>query len=277
MANGTRPETIKEAVRLHYGKVASSAARDANCCTSSANACCSGDSAPPYTTDELAQIPAEAAMSSRGCGNPVALANLQPGEIVLDLGSGGGMDVLLAAGRVGATGFVHGLDMTEAMLDLARSNATKAGLTNTEFLKGDIETIPLPDASVDVIISNCVINLTPDKGQALREAFRVLKPGGRLAVSDIVIDPDLHGLPVSEEQIRAALSWVGCIAGALTKSEYQEHLRNAGFEDIEIKIQHRYCTDDVMHIKPLAGLAPHVVEDLVGRFTSSSITARRPR
>jgi ubiquinone/menaquinone biosynthesis C-methylase UbiE len=209
----------------------------------------------------------------------VGLAGLRAGEVVLDLGSGGGLDVLLAAQRVGPQGFVYGLDMTDEMLDLARRNAEKTGATNVAFLKGDIERIPLPDASVDVIISNCVINLVPDKGQALREAWRVLRPGGRLAVSDIVIDPNLEGLPVSEAQIRGALSWVGCIAGALTTKEYQALLAKAGFEEIQIEIQHRYSAADLVHLvsqeMPLK-LAPEVLRDLVGRFTSSTITAKRP-
>ena len=265
-------DTIKEAVRDHYGKVAQDAS--SSCCGS---ACCSGgECVTLYSSKELADVPAEAAASSRGCGNPVALASLKPGEVVLDLGSGGGIDVLIASGHVGPTGFVYGLDMTDEMLELARKNAQKVGLTNARFLKGDIEAIPLPDASVDVIISNCVINLAPDKEQALREAFRVLKPQGRLAVSDIVIEGDLKGLPVSESKIRAALSWVGCIAGALTAEQYRIHLEEAGFEDIEIQVQHRYSVEDLASIKPLADLGPLVTKELVGRFTSSSIRARRP-
>ncbi|OGF56045.1 MAG: methyltransferase type 11 [Candidatus Fraserbacteria bacterium RBG_16_55_9] len=271
----TKPEAIKEAVRVHYGEVAKSASRGTSCCASSSDTCCSEESAL-YTKEELAKVPNEAASSSRGCGNPVALASLRPGETVLDLGSGGGIDVLLAARRVGPTGFVYGLDMTDEMLELARRNMEKAGITNAAFLKGDIESIPLPDASVDVIISNCVINLAPDKGRALREAFRVLRPGGRLAVSDIVIDPNLEGLSVSEDQIRLALSWVGCIAGALTSRQYAAYLENAGFAEIEIGTEQRYSVEDVAGVKPLAGLAPHVVKELVGRFTSSSITAQRP-
>jgi arsenite methyltransferase len=271
------PITIKEAVREHYGQVAKRAAQGTGCCGESTAGCCRSESTPLYTAQELSEVPAQANVSSRGCGNPVALASLQPGEIVLDLGSGGGLDVLLAARRVGPKGFVYGLDMTDEMLELARRNATKAELRNVAFLKGEIETIPLPDASVDVMISNCVINLSPDKGQALREAFRVLKPGGRLAVSDIVIDPDLHGLPVREEQIRTALSWVGCVAGALTTELYRTHLAEAGFEAIEIKVEHRYSPDDQLSIEALKGLAPGVLRDLMSRFTSSSITARRPR
>lgn len=273
--NTVGQDAIKDAVRDHYGKVAEDAS--SSCCGSSDSACCSGgECVTLYTSAELADVPAEAAASSRGCGNPVALASLKPGEVVLDLGSGGGIDVLLASRHVGASGFVYGLDMTDEMLELARKNAQKVGLTNAKFLKGDIEAIPLPDASVDAIISNCVINLAPDKGRALREAFRVLRPGGRLAVSDIVIDGDLAGLPVSESQIRAALGWVGCIAGALTMSQYREYLEKAGFEGIEIKVQHRYSMDDLALIRPLADLTPSVIQMLVSRFASSSITARRP-
>jgi ubiquinone/menaquinone biosynthesis C-methylase UbiE len=203
-----------------------------------------------------------------------------PGEVVLDLGAGGGMDVLLAAQRVGPQGFVYGLDMTDEMLELARRNAQKAGATNVAFIKGEIEKIPLPDASVDVIISNCVINLSPDKAEALGEAFRVLRPGGRLAVSDIVIDGDLTELPLSEEKIREALSWVGCIGGALTMREYRQFLEAAGFESVALEVKHLYSIGDVASLVPrelLVSLAPRVLEDLVRRFTSSAITARRPR
>lgn len=270
------PEEIKEAVRDHYGKVAQNATSE-GCCSSS---CCSGDESTLYTNEELSAVPTEAASSSRGCGNPVALASLKSGETVLDLGSGGGIDVLLAAKRAGPKGFVYGLDMTDEMLTLANRNAEKAGITNVKFLKGDIESIPLPEVSVDVIISNCVINLAPDKERVLKEAFRVLKPGGRLAVSDIVIDKNLDGLPLSEEQIRTALSWVGCIAGALTIKQYRELLEQAGFGEIKLEIRHRYSVEDVVDMVPakvLAGFTPQVVKDLVSRFTSSSITALRLR
>ena len=300
-------ETIKAAVRQHYAEAArisltadaaccDTAATDSSCCGTSATGsgccgsaptatggCCDAESTTAeqgrgYTDADLAGVPAEAATNSWGCGNPVALASLQPGEVVLDLGSGGGFDLLIASPRVGDTGFVYGLDMTDDMLDLARRNLLKAGVQNAEVLKGDIEAIPLPDASVDVIISNCVINLTPDKGRVLREAWRVLRPGGRLAISDIVVDGDLAGLPVDEAQIRAALSWTGCIAGALTVEEYRAFLDEAGFEEIGVEIRHRYAVEEVLPAAPsdLAGLTQEALRELVHRFTSSAITARRP-
>ncbi|GIV78247.1 arsenite methyltransferase [Litorilinea aerophila] len=263
------PESIKENVRAYYGARAQQA--EQSCC---GDECCGS----LYSPEELALVPPEAASSSLGCGNPTALAGLQPGEVVLDLGSGGGLDVFLAAQRVGPQGFVYGVDMTDEMLALARRNAARLGIQNVEFRKGDIEDLPLPDASVDVILSNCVINLSPHKDQTLNEAFRVLRPGGRLAISDIVIDGDLADLPVSEAEIRQALSWAGCIAGALTMDQYRQLLDAAGFQEIEIQVQHRYTLAD---LAPQEELATHplprpVLEALVGRFTSSAITARRP-
>jgi arsenite methyltransferase len=272
--NQTVSERIKEEVRSYYSAVAD--ASTGTCCgESSASSCCGS---PFYSGDALATIPLEASSSSRGCGNPGTIAAMAPGEVVLDLGSGGGLDVLLAARQVGPDGFVYGVDMTDRMLELARRNAAQAGVTNVAFLKGDIESIPLPDASVDVIISNCVLNLAPDKGQVLAEAFRVLRPGGRLAVSDIVIDGDLDDLPVSEAQIRAGLSWAGCIAGALTVEQYRAFLTAAGFEAIQIVVEHRSSRADFPGDLPttLAGLAPDTLADLIQRFTSSAITARRP-
>lgn len=269
------PETIKANVRDYYG----AAIQKGSCCGGGpASDCCDSREASLYGADALGQLPADVNTTSFGCGNPIALASLKPGEVVLDLGSGGGLDVLLAAQRVGPSGFVYGLDMTDAMLEQARRNAAKAGATNVDFLKGDIEAIPLPDASVDVIISNCVINLAPDKGQVFQEARRILRPGGRLAVSDIVIDGDLGGLPVSEAQIRAALSWTGCIAGALTIDQYRALLAEAGFTAIDIAVQHRYGVGDLVQNVPadLAHLAPEVIADLVGRFVSSSIAAMTP-
>ncbi len=186
-------------------------------------------------------MPQAAALASLGCGNPMLLAELKPGEVVLDLGSGGGIDVLLSARRVGPAGKAYGLDMTDEMLDLARANARAAGATNVEFLKGEIEAIPLPDSSVDVIISNCVINLSADKGAVLREAFRVLKAGGRFAVADIVV----QGKPLSAEVRQAMALWAGCIAGAITEEEYRQGLAAAGFTGVDIQVLKEYGLDDI--------------------------------
>src|SRR6266508_4772772 len=269
------PETIKSSVREHYGKAIQASA---GCCGGSS--CCdeSGAERRLYGAETIAALPEDVITTSFGCGNPIALASLRPGEVVLDLGSGGGLDVLLASKRVGPEGFVYGLDMTDEMLAVARRNAERAGASNVEFIKGDIENIPLPDASIDVILSNCVINLSPDKDQVLHEAFRVLRAKGRLAVSDIVVDGDLTGLPVSEVQIRAALSWAGCIAGALTMEQYRQLLTAAGFEQISLEVKQRYSAEDLLTETPntLSKLPANVVNDLVGRFTSTNITAYRP-
>jgi SAM-dependent methyltransferase len=270
------PAAIKEQVREHYG----SRIQAGSCCGgSSAESCCETPTELAlYGAETLAALPADVTTTSFGCGNPIALASLKPGEVVLDLGSGGGLDVLLAAQRVGAEGYVYGLDMTDEMLAVARRNAQKSGATNVEFLKGDIERIPVPNASVDVILSNCVINLSPDKAQVLLEAFRVLRPGGRLAVSDIVVDGDLDDLPVSEVQIRAALSWAGCIAGALTIEQYRRLLADAGFAQVDIDVRQRYTAEDLLGNAPdtLSPLPAEVVDKLVGRFTSSAVTAWKP-
>ena len=278
---------IKDMVREHYGSRIQSAT--SSCCGPSASSSCCGGSSNGsccdtpteialYGAETLATLPADVTTTSFGCGNPIALAGLKPGEMVLDLGSGGGLDVLLAAQRVGLEGYVYGLDMTDEMLAVARRNAEKAGASNVEFIKGDIESIPLPDNSIDTLISNCVINLSPDKDQVLQEAFRVLRPGGRLAISDIVVDGDLTGLPVSEAQIRAALSWAGCIAGALTMEQYRQLLIQAGFEQVVIDVRQRYTAEDLLTDSPesLSSLSSDVVNDLVGRFTSSGIAARKP-
>jgi SAM-dependent methyltransferase len=262
---------IREEVQSYYGEVAEfqlTGSNQSDCCGSEL-----------YEGEDLSQLPDAAVNSSRGCGNPHAIASLRPGETVLDLGSGGGLDVLLAARQVGEDGYVYGVDMTDRMLELARGNAAKIGAANVEFRKGDLEDLPLNANSVNVIISNCVVNLTPDKGKALHEAFRVLKPGGRLAISDIVVDGDLSGLPVSEEQIRAGLSWAGCIAGALTVTELTNLLQDAGFEDIAITVEHRYSAADFLGDLPtaLTDLQPLVLQDLLQRFTSSSIEARKPQ
>lgn len=276
MTTHINPDDIRAEVRQHYAE----RIQAGSCCGASASCC--GDSVPTevalYGADTIAALPADVVTTSFGCGNPLAIASLVPGDIVLDLGSGGGLDALLAARTVGDTGFVYGLDMTDEMLAVARRNAERAGVSNVAFLKGEIEAIPLPDASVSVIISNCVINLSPDKSQVLADAFRVLKPGGRLAVSDIVIDGDLRGLPVSEAQIRAGLSWAGCIAGALTREQYRQLLADAGFTDIAVEVRQRYGPDDMLSDAPaeIRQLPPEVLRDLVGRFTSCAISAVKP-
>src|SRR5437588_1440217 len=225
------PMDIKDAVQKKYARAAIRVTQGegADCGSACCGPSCSADpiTSNLYERDQVAQLPAEALKASLGCGNPTALAQLNPGETVLDLGSGGGIDVLLSARRVGPTGKVYGLDMTDEMLGLARENQSKAGVENVEFLKGEIESIPLPDNSVDVIISNCVINLSADKEKVLREAFRVLKPGGRLAVSDVVVRGD-----VPLEVQRNMELWVGCIAGALEESDYVSKLTKACFENI---------------------------------------------
>jgi SAM-dependent methyltransferase len=215
---------IKEAVREKYGKKAKSS-----------SPCCDPITANLYGEEQIAEIPEEALRASLGCGNPTLLAQLRDGETVLDLGSGGGIDVLLSARRVGPRGKAYGLDMTDEMLELARENQRKAGVANVEFLKGEIENIPLPDSSIDVIISNCVINLSADKAQVLREAFRVLRPGGRFAVSDVVSTREVPAV------IRKSVElWIGCVAGALQESEYRTLLKAAGFEAIEIEPTREY-------------------------------------
>src|SRR5881628_986712 len=238
---------LKAAVREKYGQAAqrvSDGGVDASCCGSSA--CCGSttEAWDPITSDlyeegQKSGIPTEALLASLGCGNPTALAKLNPGEVVLDLGSGGGIDVLLSAKRVGPTGKAYGLDMTDEMLALANENKRKAGVENVEFLKGEIERIPLPDNSVDVIISNCVINLSADKDKVLREAFRVLKPGGRFAVSDVVTRGEM--LPAIRQSV---LLWVGCVAGALEENEYRSKLASAGFEKIDVEPTRVYRVED---------------------------------
>jgi ubiquinone/menaquinone biosynthesis C-methylase UbiE len=232
-------QKIKEEVRKRYGRAATRAKEKV-----SDSGCCGGESEDAissrlYTTDELSELPQEAVVASLGCGNPVAVAELKPGETVLDLGSGGGIDVLLSARRVGPGGRAYGLDMTDEMLDLARENARKAEVSNAVFLKGEMEAMPLPNNEVDVIISNCVVNLSPDKDAVLREAFRVLKPGGRLAISDIVSRGTLP--EAIEKSIEA---WSGCIAGALKDDEYRAKLAAAGFERIEIEPFREYTLAD---------------------------------
>ena len=227
-----------------------------------------------YSSAELGDIPVAAALASLGCGNPTALAELRPGEKVLDLGSGGGIDVLLSARRVGPTGFAYGLDMTDEMLALAERNRQEAGVENVQFLKGYIEAIPLPDQAVDVVISNCVINLSADKGKVLREAYRVLAPGGRFAVSDIVFQGTIPAA------IRGDLeAWAGCIAGALEEDTYRGLLQEAGFSDIEVEVTRRYTLEDIANSGgsgSLAALAEGERADIAGKFVSAFVRARKP-
>jgi len=227
-----------------------------------------------YSQAELGTIPVAAALASLGCGNPTALAKLKPGEKVLDLGSGGGIDVLLSARRVGPTGFAYGLDMTDAMLELAERNRAEAGVENVTFLQGIIEAIPLPTESVDVVISNCVINLSADKGQVLREAYRVLTPGGRFAVSDIVFQGQLP------QALRSDLeSWAGCIAGALEEETYRQLLQVAGFQDIEVEVTRRYSLQDIAEngaSASLAALSEAERNEVEGKFVSAFVRARKP-
>jgi arsenite methyltransferase len=268
-------DNIKQIVREKYGAAALRAA------TGAGNSCCGGScgtgTADPITSDlyEAAQVsglPAEAVLASLGCGNPTALAALEEGQVVLDLGSGGGIDVLLSARRVGPTGKAYGLDMTDEMLDLARRNQAAAGVTNVEFLKGDIEHIPLPDASVDVIISNCVINLAADKRKVFAEAFRVLKPGGRLAVSDVVVRGDV---PV--EVRRSMELWVGCVAGALEEKDFEVWLREAGFENPTLEPTRVYRVEDARQFLSEAGLDPDAIAaDIDGKFMAAFVRATKP-
>ena len=244
-------EQIQDAVQEKYGAIAR--ARGAvGCCGPAPCGCGDPITSNLYSDEEAGMVPDTAVAVSLGCGNPTALAPLEPGQTVLDLGSGGGIDVLLSARRVGATGKVYGLDLTDEMLARARENQQKAGATNVEFLKGSIERIPLPDASVDVIISNCVINLAADKDAALREAFRVLKPGGRFAVSDVV----LHG-EVPDAVRHSMELWVGCVAGALGDREYQDKLSAAGFADVSVESWREYgdnvASSFIRATKPAAG------------------------
>ena len=265
---------IKEVVRKKYGEAARRVI-----VIGSEGSCCGGDaSCDPITRDlydaaQTEQLPQEAVLASLGCGNPTALAELAPGEVVLDLGSGGGIDVLLSARRVGPTGKAYGLDMTDEMLALANENKRKAGVENVEFLKGEIEHIPLPDESVDVIISNCVINLSADKDEVLREAFRVLRPGGRFAVSDVVTRGEIR------PEIRSSvLAWVGCVAGALDEDEYRRKLDEAGFAQIGLEPTRVYRAEDAKAFLAANGLdAEKIADEVDGRFLSAFIRAVKPR
>jgi len=295
----TDNQTITEAVRQRYSTIAAGVLADnspSSCCSPSANTassccgtsnsestCCGGSSdgisVDLYQVDELEGLPLKATLASLGCGNPTALAELHAGETVLDLGSGGGIDVLLSARRVGPTGFAYGLDMPDEMLELAHRNVAAAGATNVKFLKGDIANIPLPDNTVDVIISNCVINLAADKNPVLREAFRVLKPGGRFAVSDVVIHGGLPaGMADSDELRRDLSSWAGCIAGALTDEEYRTGLAAAGFTGIDLEVTRRYSLEDLGTTPNWAmQMGTYVASQVVGRFGSTFVRARKPQ
>ena len=268
-------ENIKEAVKEKYGQAALRVIQGRSSCCGTApplEGCPDPITSNLYDGGQTSQIPEEALLASLGCGNPTALAELRPGETVLDLGSGGGIDVLLSAKRVGPTGKAYGLDMTDEMLDLARENQRKAGIPNVEFLKGEIEDIPLPDNSVDVIISNCVINLSADKDQVLREAFRVLKPGGRFAVSDIVVRGE-----VPAEIRRNMELWVGCMAGALEESEYLAKLTKAGFEVASIEPTRVYRVEDGREMLSCRGIDVEAIAPLVdGKFMSGFVRAKKP-
>jgi arsenite methyltransferase len=261
------------AVREKYGSIARSVTQeDAQACRDPAMRCCDPITKNLYGDGEKSLLPDKAVLASLGCGNPTALIELKAGQTVLDLGSGGGIDVLLSARRVGPTGKAYGLDMTDDMLALARENQRQAGATNVEFLKGEIENIPLPDNSVDVIISNCVINLSADKSRVLREAFRVLRPGGRFAVSDVVVRGEVP------DSVRASLLlWVGCIAGALEENDYRAKLQLAGFVDIDLEPTRTYDIEDARVFLTEAGIAVDEIAPLVeGRFLSAFIRAAKP-
>jgi arsenite methyltransferase len=268
--------SVKEIVRERYGAFARNpAVGKASGCCGSTGGCCGTEAYDPITSDlydegQAAGVPAEALLLSLGCGNPTALAQLNAGETVLDLGSGGGIDVLLSARRVGPTGKAYGLDMTDDMLAAANENKRIAGAENVEFLKGEIESIPLPDESVDVIISNCVINLSADKPQVLKEAFRVLKPGGRFAVSDIVVKGE-----VPDEIRRNVELWIGCVAGALEETEYRTLLTAAGFEDVSLEPTRVYSAEDAGSLLTESGLKV-LASEIDGRFMSAFVRARKP-
>jgi arsenite methyltransferase len=265
-------DVMKDRVKQKYGQAALQVIANGG-----ASCCAGGSTCDPVTSNlyeqgETADLPEAAVAASLGCGNPTALAELAAGETVLDLGSGGGIDVLLSARRVGPTGKAYGLDMTDEMLALARQNQRKAGVENVEFLKGEIEAIPLPDASIDVIISNCVINLSADKDRVFAEAFRVLKPGGRFAVSDVVVRGDV---PAAVR--RSVELWIGCIAGALAESDYRAKLATAGFEAIEVEPTRIYRTEDAREFLDREGIDANAIAPVVdGKFMSAFVRARKP-
>jgi len=266
-------DDIKNAVKSTYGEAAKRAAAGGSaCCGAPGLSACDPITSNLYDASQTSTLPAGAVAASLGCGNPTALAKLRPGDIVLDLGSGGGIDVLLSARRVAPGGKAYGLDMTDEMIELARENQRKSGVENVEFLRGEMENIPLPENSVDVVISNCVINLSADKGRVLREAFRVLRPGGRFAVSDVVV----RGAVPADIRRNVEL-WVGCVAGAMDESEYRVKLADAGFTEIEIETTRVYNINDARTFLVAKGIdvdaiAPHVE----GKFASAFVRARKP-
>ena len=265
---------VKEEVKQKYGDAARAVSEAGNfqaCCDPGLR-CCDPITTNLYSADEKGLLPEKAALASLGCGNPTALIELKAGEVVVDLGSGGGIDVLLSARHVGETGKAYGLDMTDEMLALARENQRQAGVSNVEFLKGEIENIPLPDDSVDVVISNCVINLSADKDRVLLEAFRVLKPGGRFAVSDVVVRGS-----VPESVRQSMLLWVGCIAGALEEQDYRAKLTDAGFTEVSIEPTRIYNVDDARHFLTEAGIdVDAMAAEVEGKFASAFIRAAKP-
>ncbi len=265
---------VQEEVKLKYGSAARAVAETgsvASCCDPALR-CCDPITTNLYSSDEKGQIPEKAVLASLGCGNPTALIELKQGEVVLDLGSGGGIDVLLSARRVGPTGKAYGLDMTDDMLALARENQRQAGVENVEFLKGEIESIPLTENSVDVVISNCVINLSADKDRVLREAFRVLKPGGRFAVSDVVVRGE-----VPEQVRQSMLLWVGCVAGALEEQDYRKRLEAAGFAAVNMEPTRIYNIEDARQFLTGSGVDVDAIASLTqGRFMSAFIRATKP-
>lgn len=268
------PAQVREDVKQKYGSAARVVAESSGlrtCCDSGLR-CCDPITKDLYSADEKGLIPEKAVLASLGCGNPTALIELKPGEVVLDLGSGGGIDVLLSARRVGPTGKAYGLDMTDEMLALARENQRQAGVENVEFLKGEIENIPLPDKSVDVVISNCVINLSADKDKVLGETFRVLKPGGRFAVSDVVVRGN-----VPDTVRQSMLLWVGCIAGALEEQDYRTKLTNAGYADVAIEPTRIYSVEDARQFLSEAGVdVDAIAAQVEGRFLGAFIRATKP-
>lgn len=268
------PTDIRDVVKEKYGQAALRVASGgSSCCgATAASGCCDPITSNLYDQTQQGSLPEEAVLASLGCGNPTALAQLNPGETVLDLGSGGGIDVLLSAQRVGPSGKVYGLDMTDEMLALANENKRKAGAQNVEFLRGEIENIPLPDNSVDVVISNCVINLSADKDRVLREAFRVLKPGGRFAVSDVVTRGEMN-----EDVRRSVLLWVGCIAGALSEDAYRKKLEGAGFHEITIEPTRVYRVEHAREFLSSAGVdVEKIAPEVDGKFMSAFVRAVKP-